>query len=864
MEAPKNIDSGATFRIRVDDASAMEFVSATKSGAMTHARNSDGRFLKLDFEVVDANTIEVNTPGANVMVPGLWMLTTVDGQGVPSTASLMGVDMAPLVDTPALEASTPVYNIENEQIDGAFQLTVEARYDDLDAGAYQRVFDFGNGAGKDNIWLGQLGTTGDMAFEIIREGKKHRITVADAITEGEIATWKVSVDANGLMQLYKNGALIAEGQGIVPADVERINNFVGSSNWAADSWLRGMVRNLAIDNDTGIHDIEDEQIDGPFELTVEARFDDLDAGAYQRVVDFGNGAGKDNIWLGQFGTTGDMAFEIIREGKKHRITAADAITEGEAATWKVSVDADGLMQLYKNGTLVAEGQGVVPADVERSRNLVGSSNWAGDADLRGMVRNLVIDNKATLEVGTVEDEQIDGPFELTVEARYDDLDAGAYQRVFDFGNGAGKDNIWLGQDGKSDDMAFEIIRDGTKHRITAADAITEGEAATWKVSVNADGLMQLYKNGTLVAEGQGVVPADVTRDSNLVGRSNWAADAELRGMVRNVAITNIEAPAVNIIETGDNGGYFTGTTDNDEFRGGAGTDTFHGGGGDDTYDGAGGYNQVDFDGYREDYRITRNADGTVSFEHPVHGTDLLKNIDGIWFRDEAKWYALEDLAREPIPAGINIVDAGDSGGYFNGTRGDDDFRGGEGIDIFRGGEGDDVYDGAGGSYNQVDLDGARHDYTISRNDDGTVSFEHPAHGTDLMKNIDGVWFAGEARWYAMDDLAPSPVPDGVNVIEAGDNGGYFEGTAGNDEFRGGAGVDVFHGGAGDDVYDGGGAYNQVNLDGNRADYAFTANADGTLTASHVEYGQDVLKDIDGVWFGGDDQWVASDDLAGAA
>ena len=325
--------------------------------------------------------------------------------------------------------------------------------------------------------------------------------------------------------------------------------------------------------------------------------------------------------------------------------------------------------------------------------------------------------------------------------------------------------------------------------------------------------------------------------------------------------------AVNLIEAGDSGGYFEGTDGNDEFRGGAGLDVFNGGRGDDIYDGAGGsYNQVDYRGRAADYSFTRNPDGTVTISHPTQGTDVLKNIDGLWFNGEAKWYALDELADAGDGGGGSVegivFEAGDNGGYFEGTDGNDEFRGGAGLDVFNGGLGDDVYDGAGGSYNQVDYRGRAADYSFARNPDGTVTVAHPTDGTDTLKNINGLWFNGEAKWYALDDLAgPNSIGD-VNVINAGDGGGYFVGTDGDDDFRGGAGNDTFVGGLGDDVYDGGsGGYDQLDLAGHLADYTFTRNADGSITASHARYGTDVLTNIDGLWIGEDNTWVSTSDLA---
>lgn len=417
-------------------------------------------------------------------------------------------------------AADEAYRPDIPDIDGAFSVTARVRFDDLAGGNYQRVFDTGNGPDSDNIWLGQVGNGRDMAFEILDGAVKHRITAKDAITQGVEARWTAGVDEKGWMSLYKDGALVAEGQGTVPRDVTRAKEFVGHSNWAQDTALVGNVYDLTFKDDL-------PDIHGAFTASATVRFDDIDAGAWQRVFDLGNGANADNVFLGQIGTSSDMQFTILNGDKSASIVAKGAIVEGQKATWTTSVDDTGWMRLFKDGALLSEGQGIVPKDVARVNEFVGKSNWGSDKPLVGEVSHVTI----TPFKGIPE---IDGAFKMFAEVRFDDLSHGNYQRVFDTGNGRDSDNIWLGQVGNGDDMAFEILTGATKHRITAADAIVEGEMAKWQASVDEAGYMRLLKNEKVVAEGQGAVPLDVLRTSDLVGHSNWSWDTALAGQVKDL------------------------------------------------------------------------------------------------------------------------------------------------------------------------------------------------------------------------------------------------------------------------------------------------------------------------------------------
>lgn len=250
--APKNITAGTFVVVNVDDASTLSYVTMMKSGAATHARNSDARVFKMNFEIIDNNTISIDMPTANILSPGLWMLSTVDQDRTPSASKLMGVNMVDIEDTDGIEGDvTVVYAIDDEQINGPFEITVDARFDDVTGRQNQRVFDFGNGANADNILLSQVGNTNNMVFAVYVGNQRYEIVANNVIEEDVISTWKVSVNGAGNMQLYKNDVLVAEGAGAVPNDVERTSRLIGQSNSAGSDQLQGLVRYLEVTNGSG-------------------------------------------------------------------------------------------------------------------------------------------------------------------------------------------------------------------------------------------------------------------------------------------------------------------------------------------------------------------------------------------------------------------------------------------------------------------------------------------------------------------------------------------------------------------------------------------------------------------------------------
>jgi serralysin len=276
------------------------------------------------------------------------------------------------------------------------------------------------------------------------------------------------------------------------------------------------------------------EITGPFEISAVARYDNINGFYWQRVFDFGNGPELDNIWLGQLANTADMCLEVWRDGRMYRVVAVGAIINKEAATWKVGVEANGLMWIEKNGRRLAQQPGVVPANVIRVNKFIGKSNWHWDAPLVGSVTCLQIANK----MGTSNLPEINGAFVISVVARYDNFNGYFWQRVFDFGNGPALDNVWLGQLANSCDMCLEVWRDGIMYRVVAVGAIINNETVTWRVGVDASGLMWIEKNGRRLAQQQGIVPARVVRANKFIGKSNWHWDAPLLGVVESIQISS--------------------------------------------------------------------------------------------------------------------------------------------------------------------------------------------------------------------------------------------------------------------------------------------------------------------------------------
>jgi len=73
------------------------------------------------------------------------------------------------------------------------------------------------------------------------------------------------------------------------------------------------------------------------------------------------------------------------------------------------------------------------------------------------------------------------PFFAEATVRFDNVSGGRWQRVFDFGNGAGRDNIFLTQVEGSTTMRLDVYGPNGVFSLDAPGVIVQGQTATWRV-----------------------------------------------------------------------------------------------------------------------------------------------------------------------------------------------------------------------------------------------------------------------------------------------------------------------------------------------------------------------------------------------
>lgn len=128
------------------------------------------------------------------------------------------------------------------------------------------------------------------------------------------------------------------------------------------------------------------------------RFDHI--AYYERIVDLGdNASGYPAVWFGRMGNTNDLALESWTVGDPAidrttgRLVAHNVVTNGEIEFYCATIKGDS-MKIYVNGELVAGKKGHSIANVPRSTNFIGRSNWCHfDPDFKGFMDEVRIYNR---------------------------------------------------------------------------------------------------------------------------------------------------------------------------------------------------------------------------------------------------------------------------------------------------------------------------------------------------------------------------------------------------------------------------------------------------------------------------------------
>lgn len=136
---------------------------------------------------------------------------------------------------------------------GGYSISFYANFGNVNN--WERIIDFGNGELANNIIAAREGTTNNIWFEVHSSGASKGVCKGlNAISNNTLDQYTFVVSANGAScNIYKNGTAftttIVNGTDFRPVSgITRLNNYIGRSNWSADSYFEGSIQEIAIYN----------------------------------------------------------------------------------------------------------------------------------------------------------------------------------------------------------------------------------------------------------------------------------------------------------------------------------------------------------------------------------------------------------------------------------------------------------------------------------------------------------------------------------------------------------------------------------------------------------------------------------------
>ncbi len=159
---------------------------------------------------------------------------------------------------------------------------------------------------------------------------------------------------------------------------------------------RGQIDGAVILDGNGYVDLPDGFADFSGGITVAAWVYHTAYPSWGRIIDFGNGPAVDNILLAHVGTTGDARWQFdSTAGGSEQLSPNGVFQQWDwqhiVATCDDGPTDGAVMRLYRDGELLfEEGAKSVPANVVRTNNYIGDSNYTGDAFFQGYIDEMLI------------------------------------------------------------------------------------------------------------------------------------------------------------------------------------------------------------------------------------------------------------------------------------------------------------------------------------------------------------------------------------------------------------------------------------------------------------------------------------------
>ncbi len=152
-------------------------------------------------------------------------------------------------------------------------------------------------------------------------------------------------------------------------------------------------------------------------------------------------------------------------------------------------------------------------------------------------------NDDYIDIGTIDN--LSGSFSMEASVKVSD-NTQNWARIFDLGQGSENDNIFFGFAGSTGKITIAIYDDqnGNFNGIETVNTLDENAWVHVAGVSNGDGTFSIYFDGVeqdvTIKSGSttSLVSNSVSRDSSYIGKSNWSADADFAGEIKEARIWN--------------------------------------------------------------------------------------------------------------------------------------------------------------------------------------------------------------------------------------------------------------------------------------------------------------------------------------
>ena len=112
---------------------------------------------------------------------------------------------------------------------------------------------------------------------------------------------------------------------------------------------------------------------------------------WQRIIDFGNGAPLDNVFITFERTTDKIGIEFFKNTEKEKKTSSKSIALNEWVHLTVTSSGNNVI-LYLDGVEEFSFTAEI-SDVVRTKNYLGKSNWESDSNVHAIFDEMKIFNR---------------------------------------------------------------------------------------------------------------------------------------------------------------------------------------------------------------------------------------------------------------------------------------------------------------------------------------------------------------------------------------------------------------------------------------------------------------------------------------